>query len=634
MPRKFIYGPGLPGYGTAGTDGSTGLTGLGVFFSAYDGNSDTVTIKGKILANKELFSNDVLVPGYPSRVYQTGDIFIDKNARIFQIDLAESNLYKDTGIFLNTSGFFSEGPSQVLSPGFQRYSNAFETEKFLIDVVYTNSVGDYTQYPYSIYDNAATYFGKVSYIGDDVVADLNGWYPFEIWTIGNNVTGNDSVALARKSDTNEWHFGNADGGVIRDISIYFDFNDFYCPSIVSYSSETDILYWDRTTGRIAQGPAPSGMIMSNYAANRVITAGNSATNIYANSNFTYDGTLLSLEYDMSIGRDILFSPSDDHEIVVKMNPAGHGNDLIIYTEDATPISSYNCGDIRISAGDGGGSVFSAGDGGNIIISSGKGGTSTVPDPGIAGTGGDIDISAGRGGTLGQGSQGGDIRIYAGGSENTDIGSVPGDIFLIPGDRAGSWTNAGSVYIASNESGASRGTALFAKGTSGSPGIAFASSFHSGFFYSNTPNPGIGVSVASIGEQFRFDSSSFHAKGNIIAYSSSISDIRLKKNISPLINSLDKILLLNGITYERKINDEKHTGYVAQEFEKILPDLILESPILGEDENISYKTIKYTELIPYLSEAIKEQQDHISNLEKKIEDLNSKIEFLINDKNNQ
>ena len=77
MPRKFVYAPGLPGYGTRGVDGSTGLLGIATYFSAYDGNSDTVTIKSKIIANKELFSTDTLLPGYPDRVYQDGDIFIE-----------------------------------------------------------------------------------------------------------------------------------------------------------------------------------------------------------------------------------------------------------------------------------------------------------------------------------------------------------------------------------------------------------------------------------------------------------------------------------------------------------------------------------------------------------------------------
>jgi hypothetical protein len=80
MNRNFTYAPGLPGYGTRGLDGSTGLQGLAMYFSEFDGVADAVTIKIKIIANKILFNVDELLPGYPIRVYQTGDIFIDANA--------------------------------------------------------------------------------------------------------------------------------------------------------------------------------------------------------------------------------------------------------------------------------------------------------------------------------------------------------------------------------------------------------------------------------------------------------------------------------------------------------------------------------------------------------------------------
>lgn len=667
MPRKFIYGPGLPGYGTAGMDGSAGLTGLGVFFSAYDGNSDTVTIKGKIIANKELFPNNLNIPGYPTRKYQTGDIFIDKNARVFQIDLNEPNLYKDTGIFLNTSGFFTEGPPQSLSPGFQRYSNSFETEKFLIDVVYTNLVGDYTQYPSSIYDNAATYFGKVSYIGNDILPDLNGWYPFEVWTIGNNTSGSNAIALARRGNTNEWHFGNFDNNSLRDVSIFLDFNDIYCPSIAR-STSSSILFWDPITGRITHESPPSGMIMTNYGPNKVITAGVSATNIYANDNLTFDGSTLGIVYDISLGRDILLTSGGNHKIRVMSAGSGDGKDLDIYTDNFS-INGYRAGHIYIYAGDGSGNIGSAGNGGPIRIASGKGGISTNNiggrggnleiiggdgsvgytlggdggslliksgngGPGTgpynnAGNGGDIDISAGYGATGYIGGKGGDIRITAGGFLSGSYHSgTPGNIYLTPGlSPDGSINTSGSVFIASDYSGNQKGKTRFAWGNSTNPGISFAASSDSGFFYGNTPRAYIGVSIQGT-ENFRFDVSTFHVDGNIVAYSSLISDIRLKKNIEDITNSLDKILKLRGITYERKSNGEKHAGYIAQEFEKIFPELVLESNIIGEDENVLYKTIKYIELIPYLSGAIQEQQKYINRLEEKVKYQDEKIELLI------
>lgn len=675
MPRKFIYGPGLPGYGTAGTDGSAGLTGLAVFFSAYDGNSDTVTIKGKIIANKELFSNDVLIPGYPDRVYQTGDIFIDKNARVFQIDLNEANLYKDTGIFLNTSGFFAEGPPQTLSPGFQRYSNAFETDKFLIDTVYTNTVGDYTQYPSSIYDNMATYFGRVSYIGNDVLGDLNGWYPFEIWTIGNNTTGNDAVALARRGDRNEWHFGNFDDGSVRDASLYLDFNDIYCPSIFADTAAT-ILYYDAATGRITYGLSPSGMTYggsnSDGAIGYYVSPNTSTISRSADLLWNYSDSTLEITGNIELKESpsqIKFEGTGTQEILtINKSASGtstlrissgtplssgpyvtgglqlvtgkgvdyaiggnHGGDVSIYTGKggaASSVPSGRGGNVVIKTGDGADTTLDeAGDGGGIIISTGKGGNAPA-GPYITGGGGDIDISTGRGGTGGESSRGGDIRIYAGGCTGVSY-AMPGSIRLIPGDNNGSAYSGqdAGVFLATNSDGHSLGSVLIAKGSPSFPGIQFAGGhLTNGFYYTSTPRYGIGVVVAG-SEQFRFDVSTFHADGNIIAYSSLISDIRLKKNIRDLPPSLDKILALRGISYERKSNGEKHVGYIAQEFENLFPGLIAESEILGEDPSTIYKTIRYTELIPYLSGAIQEQQKYINKLEDRINDQDTKIDLL-------
>jgi hypothetical protein len=671
MPRKFIYGPGLPGYGTAGTDGSTGLAGLAVFFSAYDGNSDTVTIKGKIIANKELFSNNVLIPGYPTRTYQTGDIFIDKNARVFQIDFAEGNLYKDTGIFLNTSGFFSEGPLQIASPGFQRYSNAFETEKFLIDVVYTNTVGDYTQYPLSIYGNPATYFGKVSYIGNDVVGDLNGWYPFEIWTIGNNTLGKDAIALARRENQNEWHFGNWDGS-IRDVSLYLDFNDIYCPSIASKTTENLILYWDTVTGRIAYGDS---MIMSNYGENRIITAGSDSTDIYAESNLTFDGNSLSIIGDLFINKtdsSIVFGGSGTHRIYTN-----NISSLEIYTGNASSggyssgniklytgrgpdyTAGISSGDVSIFTGNGGdGSASTGGTGGIIQIRAGNAGDCTGAVVADGAKGGSISINAGTGGNAGSSGstitgKGGDVSIGAGngydnafryeggsggslylsagrGGDGNNSDGAPGNLYLIPGSSAtGSWTaGAGIVYVATVIGGDQRGRAAFATGSAAYPSIAFASALSTGFFRPGTNQMGISIAGS---ENFRFDVSTFHAKGNIVSYSSTLSDIRLKKNIEDIQDSLDKVLKLRGISYERKSNDEKHIGYIAQEFEEVFPELILETNILGEEEDMLFKTIRYTELIPYLSGAIKEQQELIDNQQKQINYLMLEIELIKNKK---
>lgn len=100
--------------------------------------------------------------------------------------------------------------------------------------------------------------------------------------------------------------------------------------------------------------------------------------------------------------------------------------------------------------------------------------------------------------------------------------------------------------------------------------------------------------------------------------SQVSDIRVKKNIRPLNNSLDKITKINCYTYDRTDDGSRdQMGVIAQELEKIYPELITTGKY-GEIED--FKTVNYSGLVPALIEAVKEQQ-------KTIDKLNSRIEIL-------
>lgn len=95
---------------------------------------------------------------------------------------------------------------------------------------------------------------------------------------------------------------------------------------------------------------------------------------------------------------------------------------------------------------------------------------------------------------------------------------------------------------------------------------------------------------------------------------STSDIRLKENIKPLQNSLDKVKNLQGVSFNWK-NDELKSakiGLIAQDVEKILPELVFTNPTDG------YKGINYAEMSAVLIEAIKEQQIQIDELKKLIQ----------------
>jgi Chaperone of endosialidase/Head domain of trimeric autotransporter adhesin len=99
-----------------------------------------------------------------------------------------------------------------------------------------------------------------------------------------------------------------------------------------------------------------------------------------------------------------------------------------------------------------------------------------------------------------------------------------------------------------------------------------------------------------------------------------SDMRLKKNIHPLSNTLSNINQLNGYSYNWKdesADPSLQIGLLAQEIQKVYPQLVKEN----EKGTLS---VNYMGMVPVLLEAIKEQQQQIDELKKE----NSEIKTLI------
>ncbi len=95
-----------------------------------------------------------------------------------------------------------------------------------------------------------------------------------------------------------------------------------------------------------------------------------------------------------------------------------------------------------------------------------------------------------------------------------------------------------------------------------------------------------------------------------------SDRSFKTNIQPLENSLNKILKLQGVSFNWKNTGEPSIGLIAQDVEKVFPEVV--SGKEGE------KTIDYAVLVAPLIEATKEQQKEIEELKAEIKELKSKI----------
>ena len=127
-------------------------------------------------------------------------------------------------------------------------------------------------------------------------------------------------------------------------------------------------------------------------------------------------------------------------------------------------------------------------------------------------------------------------------------------------------------------------------------------------------------------EFKFTNSGIlHADNDVIAFSSTISsDRKLKENIRPLENSLDKVLTLEGVKFDWKDDkrDNDQLGFIAQDVEKVLPELVKEVETL-KVEGETHKVVNYDGVVPVLVEAMKEQQKLINRLEERIKELENK-----------
>lgn len=89
-----------------------------------------------------------------------------------------------------------------------------------------------------------------------------------------------------------------------------------------------------------------------------------------------------------------------------------------------------------------------------------------------------------------------------------------------------------------------------------------------------------------------------------------SSIAFKEDVNTLDNSLDSILQLTGVSYVRKNTKEKEVGFIAEQVNSVIPELV------SKDENGNPYGVNYSKLTAYLVEAIKDLQSQINELKKK------------------
>ena len=136
------------------------------------------------------------------------------------------------------------------------------------------------------------------------------------------------------------------------------------------------------------------------------------------------------------------------------------------------------------------------------------------------------------------------------------------------------------------------------------------------FYSNNVNA---INVTSSGNvllntttdngEKLYVSGSIRATGSITANS----DARLKKNIERIENALEKVEQISGYTYNTIYDEDRHAGVIAQEIDKVLPEIVNKG-------NDGLMGVEYGNISALLIEAIKEQKGIIDSLQARLSAL--------------
>ena len=106
------------------------------------------------------------------------------------------------------------------------------------------------------------------------------------------------------------------------------------------------------------------------------------------------------------------------------------------------------------------------------------------------------------------------------------------------------------------------------------------------------------------------------EGDVVAFTTTtVSDINQKENIKPIKDAISKVKRLAGVTFDWKKDKEKSAGIIAQDVEKVLPEIVKQKEDRSGEE---FKSVDYNGIIGLLVEGMKEQQEEIEKLKELLE----------------
>jgi hypothetical protein len=96
-----------------------------------------------------------------------------------------------------------------------------------------------------------------------------------------------------------------------------------------------------------------------------------------------------------------------------------------------------------------------------------------------------------------------------------------------------------------------------------------------------------------------------------------SDIRLKNIIGDITDAVSNLMTLRTIKFSWKHdnNNKENLGLIAQDVEKVLPQVMDKNKIIGSNDDTEYLGVRYQEIVPVLVKAIQELKSEIDTLKK-------------------
>jgi hypothetical protein len=195
------------------------------------------------------------------------------------------------------------------------------------------------------------------------------------------------------------------------------------------------------------------------------------------------------------------------------------------------------------------------------------------------------------------------QTMSSGEENIIIGNAAGPTngtsnIVIGNNGATSLSGSNNVIIGGNLASLSSLTNTIVLATAGATAIERMRIDTNGNLGLGTTTPADKLSIVG----------NVTATGTISATSFPVtSDRRLKKNIVQVQNALEKVLKLRGVEFDWIKTGVHEIGVIAQEVEKIVPDLVMTN-------SKGFKSVKYANMVSLLIESTKETDEKITALE--------------------